>query len=371
MGTMKIVFDYKIFNGQQYGGVSRYIYELAQGLAIECRQDVAVVAPFYVNQYLKHAPKSLKVLGLPIKKIRRAGRILHAINWAVAWPIIKYLQPDIVHETYYSESHIAPKCAKVVLTVHDMIHERFSEQFSAFDATSKEKAIAVARADHIICVSEQTRRDLIEFLGVNPAKISVVYHGFSLTNKSVTQQKIDSQARPFLLYVGTRGGYKNFVGLLQGYAASVILKSDFDLICFGGGAFSNKEISMFQQLGLAINTVRQISGSDAVLAGHYQAASAFVCPSLYEGFGIPLLEAMSFNCPVVCSGVSSIPEVVGNAGLIFDPNDTQSIKLAIEQVVSDSALREVLVARGQERIKEFSWERCAQETLDVYRKILA
>ncbi len=368
---MKIVFDHKVFSWQQYGGISRYIYELAQGLATECRQDVAVVAPFYVNQYLKQAPKSLKVLGLPVKQIRRTGRILRAINWVMAWPIIRYLQPDIVHETYYSASRIAPKSTKVVLTVYDMIHERFSEQFSAFDSTIKDKAIAVARADHIICISEQTRQDLIEFLGVNPAKTSVVYLGFSLTSKPVTPQKIDSPTRPFLLYVGDRGGYKNFEGLLRAYAESTKLKNYFDLICFGGGAFTSKEISLFQQLDLAIDAVRQVSGNDAVLVSYYQAASVFVYPSLYEGFGIPPLEAMSFNCPVVSSNVSSIPEVVGNAALMFNPNETQSIKLAIEQVVGDSALREVLIARGQERIKQFSWERCAQETLDVYRKVLA
>jgi glycosyltransferase involved in cell wall biosynthesis len=369
---MKIVFDQQVFSWQQYGGISRYIYGLARGLTAEYRQNVAVVAPLYVNQYLKQAPKSLKVLGMPIKQTRRTGRVLRAINWAMAWPIIRYLHPDIVHETYYSASRIAPKSAKVVLTVYDMIHERFSDQFSAFDATSKEKAIAVARADHIICISEQTRQDLIDFLGVNPAKTSVVYLGFSLTSQPATPQKIDSLMRPFLLYVGNRDGYKNFVGILQAYAVSDKLKSDFDLICFGGGAFTNKEISLIKQLGLSTDTVRQISSSnDAVLAGYYQAASAFVYPSLYEGFGIPPLEAMSFNCPVVCSNVSSIPEVVGNAGLMFNPNDTQSIRLAIEQVVGDSALRESLIARGQERLKQFSWERCAQETLDVYRKVLA
>ena len=369
---MKIIFDHQIFSWQQYGGVSRYIYELAQGLTSECRQYVAIVAPFYINQYLKQAPKLLNVLGMPIKQIRRTGRIFRAINWAMAWPIIRYLQPDIVHETYYSASSLAPKGTKIILTVYDMIHERFSDQMPISDPSiSGKKALAVARADHIICISEQTRQDLIELLGVNPAKTSVVYLGFSLTSQPVTPQKIDSPLRPFLLYVGVRGGYKNFVGLLQAYAASAKLKSDFDLICFGGGAFTNKEISMFQELDLAVNAVRQVSGSDAVLAGYYQAASAFVYPSLYEGFGIPPLEAMSFNCPVACSNVSSIPEVVGNAGLMFNPNDTQSIKLAIEQVVGDSVLREVLVARGQERIKQFSWERCAQETLDVYRKTLA
>jgi len=107
-----------------------------------------------------------------------------------------------------------------------------------------------------------------------------------------------------------------------------------------------------------------------ILASYYKAASVFVYPSLYEGFGIPPLEAMSFDCPVVCSNVSSIPEVVGNAGEMFDPYDPDSLRMAIENVVDNDELRQTLIIRGRHRIQFFSWERCAQETLDVYRRVL-
>ena len=371
---MKIVFDHDVFSLQQFGGISRYICELGKNLATENSKNVSVVAPLYVNHYLRQVPKSLKVLGFPVRQIRRTGRIIRTINWAMAWPIIRYLKPDIVHETYYSAKRIAPKNAQVVLTVHDMIHEHFSDQFSKkfsiFDSTMKVKATAVARADHIICISKQTRQDLIELLGVNPAKVTVVYHGFSLTSESVLLQKVHKPKRPFLLYVGVRDGYKNFIGLLQAFGASTILKSDFDLICFGGGAFSNQEVNLFHKLGVSSSIVHQVSGDDAALASHYKTASAFIYPSLYEGFGIPPLEAMSFNCPVVCSNVSSIPEVVGNAGLMFDPSDIESIRLTIEKVIGDRTLQESLIARGQERLKIFSWEQCAKETLAVYHKVL-
>ena len=368
---MKIIFDQQIFSWQEYGGISRYIYELALGLASNSNQNVTVVSPLYVNQYLKQAPKSLKLLGLPTKKIPRTGRILRAVNWAISWPIMRYMKPDIVHETYYSGKCIAPKGTKVVLTVYDMIHERFSEQFPVLDTTSKEKAIAVSRADHIICISEHTRQDLINLLGVNPAKTSVVHLGFSLTSDSNEGEPLEVPKRPFLLYVGARGGYKNFDGLLQAYAASPKLKSSYDLICFGGGVFTLKEKLQLQKLGLQTDSVYQVSGDDFILASYYKVASAFIYPSMYEGFGIPPLEAMSFNCPVICSNVSSIPEIVGNAGFMFDPSSTQSIQFAIEKVLGDSALRASLVAYGQERLKVFGWERCAQETLDVYRKVLS
>ena len=144
---------------------------------------------------------------------------------------------------------------------------------------------------------------------------------------------------------------------------------NFDLVCFGGGAFTTREIALIKALNIDTKRVRQVPGSDEMLAGFYKAASAFVYPSLYEGFGIPPLEAMSFACPVVCSNVSSIPEIVGDAAEMFDPYDIESIQLAIERVVQDEELKSELINRGKERIKQFSWERCAQETLKVYKKI--
>jgi glycosyltransferase involved in cell wall biosynthesis len=371
ISNMKIAFDHQVLGWHQYGGISRYIYELASEITNISTHDLSVVSPLYVNQYLKQASKPLKVLGVPIKYIPRTGRIIRAVNFIVAWSILRFLRPDIVHETYFSTVRIAPKKSKVVLTVYDMIHELFSEQMSVIDPpTSRKKELAVARADHIICISEQTRQDLIRMFGVKPEKVSVVYLGFSKFSQLPVEVDIKT-SRPFLLYVGGRGAYKNFESLLKAYVASSLLKNNFDLICFGSGAFSDSEVDLFQQYEVPLNQVHQVSGDDAVLGGYYQAASAFVYPSLYEGFGIPPLEAMSFDCPVVCSNVSSIPEVVGNAGEMFDPYDIGSIQAAIERVVSDSSLRKTLIDKGRERIKLFTWERCAQETLNVYHKVLA
>ncbi len=368
---MRIAFDHQVLGAQEYGGVSRYLYEIAVELATSCEQDVAVISPLYVNRYLPNAPKKLKVIGVSVPRLPKTWRIYRVINSLFSWPALRYFNPDIVHETYYSSKRIAPKNAKMVLTVHDMIHEKFSDDFPKNDPTSRDKALAVERADHVICISEQTRRDLIELFGVNPAKTSVVHLGFTLTNQGESVQKGITPARPFLLYVGNRWGYKNFVRLLQAYAASPKLKNEFDVMCFGGGGFTAEEKDMLHRFGIARESVRHIAGDDALLAGYYRAASAFIYPSLYEGFGIPPLEAMSFDCPVVCSGVSSIPEVVGDAAEMFYPYEVDSIRLAIERIVSDDVLKQTLIARGRERIKVFSWERCARETLDVYRKVLS
>lgn len=366
---MKIAFDHQIFGWQEYGGISRYAYELAAELSTSCEQEVAIISPLYVNRYLDNAPQQLKIQGLQAPAFKRSGRVYRAINYLLARPAIERYEPDIVHETYYAAIGVAPRCAKVVLTVYDMIHERFPEYFSVASPTRREKALAVARADHVICISEQTRLDLIEFLGVSSAKISVVHLGFSLTAAPQLASENGASSRQYVLYVGSRTGHKNFVGLLKAYAGSQLLKDEFDLVCFGGGEFTTMERQLINELGISSGNVRQVSGDDSLLGFYYQAARAFVYPSLYEGFGIPPLEAMSFSCPVICSNTSSIPEVVGDAAVQFDPTNYEAMQKAIESVVVNDNLRKQLIQRGDERVGCFSWKRCARETLDVYRRV--
>ena len=366
---MKIIYDHQIFATQEYGGISRYFFELANNIAMAQKADVRIVSPLYVNSYLQSASPRLQITGTKVPAIRRTGRIYRVLNRGLAKPLAGHYHPDLVHETYYSSLAMAPKGCKVVLTVFDMIHERFGEYFPPNDSISKDKAAAVKRADHVICISEHTQQDLMSILGVPSEKTSVIHLGFSLSQTVPPLARGDT--RPFLLYVGGRGGYKNFEGLLKAYALTPGLQQNYDLIAFGGGAFTTQESELIRLLGVPTEKIRYMTGDDAVLGGIYRRAAVFIYPSLYEGFGIPPLEAMSSDCPVVCSGVSSIPEVVGNAAEIFDPHDPNSIRLAIERVINDDRLREVLIARGKERIKLFSWKRCAQETLDVYRRVLS
>lgn len=367
----RIAYDHQVFVWQEYGGISRYIYEIAGRIAQTEGYVVSVVAPLHVNRYLAHASTDLRVLGMRIPKFPKTSRIYKTVNSALTVPIMAWFKPDLVHETYYSAVSLAPKRAKVVLTVHDMIHERFKQYFSQGDPTSQNKALAVRRADHVICISEQTRRDLIELFKVDPAKLSVVSHGFSLIDRGVKTTEDVTSGRPFLLYVGNRGAYKNFEGLLLAFAAAPRLRNEYDLVCFGGGRLTAEENNSIARLRIPDRQVRQMSGDDAVLAGLYRTARALVFPSLYEGFGIPPLEAMSFDCPVVCSGVSSIPEVVGDAAVLFNPRDRDSMQTAIERIVDDNELRHSLIARGRERVKLFSWNRCAQETRSIYQRVLS
>jgi glycosyltransferase involved in cell wall biosynthesis len=198
---------------------------------------------------------------------------------------------------------------------------------------------------------------------------SVVYLGYDrLVADGERQDRSDMP--PFLLHVGSRGGYKNFDALLRAYAASDWLKENFSIVAFGGGAFSVEEQALMRVLGVPAGRVMQVGGGDAALARLYRHAAALVYPSLYEGFGIPPLEAMSLDCPVLCSGRSSIPEVVGDAGEYFDPEDPEAMRVAIESVLESPSRRDELIAKGRARSAGFSWERCAGETHEIYRSMM-
>ncbi len=365
---MRIAYDSQIFAMQEYGGVPRYFFELADNIAEGRTAEVAIFSPLYTNSYLAEASCQLQIRGMKVPTIRHSWRIYRTINQMFVPSMMKRFHPDIVHETYYSQTSKAPVGSKVVLTVFDMVHERFSEYFSSRDSISREKAVAVERADHVVCISEHTRRDLIELLGVDRAKTSVVHLGFSLAKQSADSRLASD--RPYVLYVGSRLGYKNFDALLCAYAANPALQHDYDLVAFGGGSLSAREKARVAMLGIPFERVRHLSGDDSVLSGLYRSAALFVYPSRYEGFGIPPLEAMSFDCPVACSNTSSIPEVVGDAAEFFDPDSIESIGCAIARVLNDGSLRQTLVAGGRERVKLFSWENCAEQTLNVYRSLL-
>ena len=177
-------------------------------------------------------------------------------------------------------------------------------------------------------------------------------------------------AAPYVLFVGQRSGYKNFEALLRAFAASERLKGDLRILCFGGGPLSTAELSLASELGLGSHHLSQLRGSDKLLGNAYAHAIALAYPSLYEGFGFPPLEAMSAGCPVLVSNTSSLPEVVGDAAIKFDPKNIEELRTAIERVTVSDEVRRELIAAGHERRKQFSWPRCVERTIDVYRKLV-
>ncbi|MEI7431502.1 MAG: glycosyltransferase family 1 protein [Betaproteobacteria bacterium] len=371
---MRVAFDHQIFLLPEYGGISRYVCSLAKGLVdIQKGVETRIVAPLHFNAHLQES-EGVPVTGFRVPRINHTGRIVAGLSQFAAKVALRAFHPDVVHETYYSRDGAAPPRCPVVVTVYDMIVERFPAMFSREAPGTELKRASVERADYVLCISESTKRDLIELFDYPEEKISVVYLGyekfpfFAGLQKNASMSQIDT--RPYFLYVGSRAEYKNFKSLLQAIASSRQLKDHFRLVCFGGGPFSPDENELIKELGFSESQVTQVGGGDETLANLYANAAAFVYPSLYEGFGIPPLEAMSLGCPVLCSNTSSLPEVVGDAGEYFDPSRIDSIADAIERVMDSSATRASLVANGMKRCASFSWARCAEETLAVYRRVV-
>ena len=365
---MRIAYNHQIFSEQEFGGVSRYYSMLADNL-FKQGQDVKIFAGLHRNIYLGNLPKGV-VKGIEFKKYPlKSGRLFQWLNNMINHVQIKSWQPDIIHETYYSVLPTFKSDVVRITSVYDMIHELFSDQFSPLDITMHSKKKTIERADHIISISHSTKNDLIKLFGVKEDKISVVHLGIDL--EAFKQPKVKSQfaEQSYILYVGSRSGYKNFYGMLKACAISNVIKNKIMVIAFGGDDFSSQELLEINKLGFKDGFVQQVGGSDEMLASLYSNALCFVYPSLYEGFGLPPLEAMSAECPVVSSNTSSIPEVINKAGVYFDPNNIDEMCSAMEMVVLDESLRFRLVQLGLENIKLFSWKKCAFETLEIYKKI--
>jgi glycosyltransferase involved in cell wall biosynthesis len=367
---MRITFDHQAFCRQTAGGISRYFCRLAQELALE-QQEVGVFAPFYRNVYLKDLPPRI-VHGYSVKNYppKTAGFCVEVNAW-LAKSMMHRWQPDIVHETYFSSRAMSPAGCPSVITVFDMISELDALQTSStpIDFKKTDKYKAVERAEHVICISEHTRQDLVRLFNIPESKLSVIHLGCDQPAAAQRPTPITKSSKPYLLFVGLRGGYKNFDGMLRGIAASRRLINEYDVIAFGGEAFTTPELSLIHSLGFKENQVTQVAGHDQKLNSLYQQAAALIYPSKYEWFVLPPLEAMAMQCPVISSDASCMPEIIGEAAQYFDPNQTGSIQLAIESVVFDQGTIQNLISKGNQRVGQFTWANCAEKTLNVYQSI--
>jgi len=364
---MKILYDHQIFTTQKYGGISRYFYELIKEL--NKMDDVETHISLLVsnNHYLsdKNLVKFLNIL--PNKYFKGKFRIFNLINKPKTILTLKKKQFDVFHPTYYDPYFLKYLEDKpFVLTVYDMIHEKLSDYFSKNDRTTKKKKILVEKSCKIIAISESTKNDLCKIFQVNPEKVSVIHLATSF--ESINAKAIENLPNKYLLFVGGRGGYKNFNFMINSIA-DIIKRYNIFLICAGGRKFKKDEIELFYKLGIG-KMIIQIPASDSELKFLYQNAIAFIFPSLYEGFGIPVLESFACGCPVVLSNTSSFPEIARDAAIYFDPYDINSIRKSVENLIKNNQLRIQLIQKGFERLKHFSWSKTAFETLQVYKQVL-
>jgi glycosyltransferase involved in cell wall biosynthesis len=367
---LNVLYDHQIFQAQRFGGISRYFYELISRTLETPGLDVSLFMGLHINEYglERHGDRARRFFGFKRPEIRRTHRIFDLANRALLLPFARSARSGIYHPTYYADVALPGFSGARVLTVHDMIHELHSSHFSASDPTSRRKRQAVAKADRIIAVSHSTKNDLVKVFGTDPAKIEVIHLANSL---QLVPRAQPVREKPYFLFVAGRSGYKNFDTLLCALVKARELRADFELVCFGGGRFSAAEHQRISELKLA-GRVHQCSGPDQLLADLYRHATALVYPSLYEGFGLPPLEAMHYGCPVICGNTSSIPEVVGDAGVYFDVHDSDSAgRLArkLEEVASHSTERARLTTLGREQVRKFSWEACARSTVSLYQRL--
>lgn len=364
---MKVLYDHQIFSIQIFGGISRYFQELSIQIAlykiVKTEFALKISNNFYLDHdYIKFYPF------LKNYHFRGKVRLIYFIN--KLYTIYKLLRRDfdVFHPTYYDTyflKFIGSK--KFVLTVYDMIHEKFPENFSEFDNTSERKKILAVKASRIIAISESTKQDLIEIFNINPSKIEVIYLANSLQLDKSAENKI-KLPKKYILYVGSRGGYKNFMTFLS--SVTKILKSDknLHLVCAGGGKFNHQENLFISKSNLK-GKLLQFNIDDQTLSYFYSNARAFIFPSLYEGFGIPVLEAFACGCPLICSNTSSLPEIASDAAVYFDPSDEKSIQTAVLGVLNDHELRTSMIENGYKRLEYFSWQKTAQLTEKFYESI--
>jgi glycosyltransferase involved in cell wall biosynthesis len=324
-----------------------------------------IVAPLHRNEILS-ASATARVLGIGLPDKRGVARLCEFALKVTSPAVNRFVSADIVHETFFSpKPYLTAK--RRVTTMYDMIHEIYYPG----DATTEYKKAALARCDHVICISHNTKKDLCELFGVPSERASVThlaYQDFSGFVGSSAPHGLSGT--PYFFYVGNRAVYKNFATFVRAFASAPRLAQNFQIVCYGGGPFTDDERAAATALGLQPKALVHLVGGDDVLGAGYANATAFVYPSLYEGFGIPPLEAMSAGCPVLSSNTSSLPEVVGDAALLFDPKDMEALREALVRVAESDEQRRDLVRRGHARRTLFSWQRCVTQTLDVYRGLL-
>ena len=362
---MNILYDHTIFQNQQYGGISRYFYELISRMSPKANTNVTLFQGLHINNYPLSNISCNKYLGykpnLKIPSLYKSFLFTmpNKIAFHTLYSTSKHF--DIYHPTYYYHGLNKHHKTPIVITIHDMIHEIYPDQLRFSNHFTRVKKEAIHIADAIICPSQNTKKDLLNIYDIPDNKITVIYHGNSLH----TQVSLPPPIKPYLLYVGDRKStYKNFRVLFNAYHNT--LSEHFDLICFGGGKFNKYELNAIKN---CTGNITQISGSDKLLTSLYKNAFCYICPSLYEGFGIPLLEALSTGCPVIASHTSSIPEVTNNAAILFNPISSSELTNAIESLHNEHK-RNNLIRLGLEQSKKFSWDKTANETMKLYKTLI-
>lgn len=377
MKKLKIKYDFQIFNSQKYGGISKYFYYLFINLK-KIGHYPDVIAPFHINEYLNNLNKNNYFSFYFNSENKMIKRTLKLISFLFDFIHSKFNKYDIVHNTYFASklnffgyqflfNSSNSQNSKKIITFYDMSYLLFPDLLHNADSLVKLQKEQCSSADLIISISKSTKNDLVRHFKIDEGKIRVVHLG--IDKEIFFKKKNDNfeYYNNFILFVGTRGGYKNFDTLIKSF---INLKSkNINLVVFGSSYFNIKELNMIKSLNIS-DRVFYLNGDDELLAKLYNSAKLFVYPSLYEGFGLPILEAMACGCPVLAGKHSSIIEVAGNAAKLIDTNDSKVLTDSIDDILNDEKLSSSMADLGLIRSNQFSWEKCAKDTMSVYNELL-
>jgi glycosyltransferase involved in cell wall biosynthesis len=360
---LKLLFDGRAFQFQKAGGINRYFAEVIKGLPSDWNPVITGVSDFgeniprHPNLHSENPPQF------------RPARFRHRFHrdW---WRPRLARSFNLVHPTYYDLTcgfKLADFKCPVVTTVYDMVHARFPDKMEGAAATIREQREAVIRADRVICISRSTEQELLELVPEAAGKTKVIHLGSSFA--AATEPNDNNRLEtPRFLYVGGRGGYKNFLFLLRAFAKASSTLSAIRLHV-AGPPLTPEERWQIYFLGIADKVDTSAYPNESTLQDLYGRSVALLYPSRYEGFGIPPLEAMACGTIPVTGNTTSLPEVVGDAGIMLDPADESAWAECIISLGRPFPARSDLLERGRRQAARFSWAESARRHVEIYREL--
>ncbi|HEX3244880.1 MAG TPA: glycosyltransferase family 1 protein [Chloroflexota bacterium] len=358
-------------------GISQYIYELLRNLRLRPPEQL-------YEAFVTADPGDIALSPTPNFHCTSVGPLFGKPSMRVLWEqLVQPLTltrrpPDVLHALGYALP-LAWR-GRTVITICDVSFARYPGLFNRSNAIylSTIARLSARKASMVLTISESTRRDVIQLFGVSPERVTTSYCGVSDRFQPASDSEIEALRaraqlpRSFLLYLGTIEPRKNVAGLVRAYARYRQEVTDpVTLVLAGGRGWKDRQVfDLVDRLGLrdCIRFPGYVPSED--LPAWYSAATAFVYPSRYEGFGLPVAEAMACGTPVITTTSSSLPEVVGDAGLLVGPDDEAALSSAIARVASDSELRRTLSLAGRKRVARFRWEHTAAETAGAYERLI-
>jgi len=355
---MKLLFSYDIFYLQKYGGISSYFSNLAKEFIIK-KRNINISCKLHKNYNLKILGDIVD--GYKINYPYILNNIIQKVNNFYFEKYIKITKPKIIHYTYFNNNFNRYKNINKIINCWDLTHEKFNENSTIRNLKKKN----FTEAKKIICPSYKVKKDLMNYYDIDSNKIAVTY--FSSDYQIEEEKKKILQ--DYILYVGSRSDYKNFEKFVEAFSKSKRLKRDFKILIFGGEKHNICGLNVLEKYKINLNRFKFVSGSNEDLKFYYKNVRLFIYPSLYEGFGIPLIESMRMGCPIISSNGGALEEIGGNGLVYFDPLSAEDIKNKIEDNIYDDYKLKNKIIYGFKRSKKYSWKKCATETYRIYNSL--